>query len=138
VTEVVGEARMKWGTASEEQITARLQTMSGGERMPALRDGTVQISETVGWEPACRCRQKTVPCTVLDPFVGSGTVMLVAAKNGRNSVGIDLQKDYVPLILKRLEGMEGDLVHPTQVIVHRTEEAPSCETSSTSTALPAD
>jgi hypothetical protein len=96
-----------------------------------LRDPT-----TIGWQPTCSCKQKTVSCTVLDPFVGSGTVMLVAAKNGRNSVGIDLQKDYVPLILKRLEGMEGDLVHPTQVIVQRTEEASSCE--STSTALPAD
>jgi DNA modification methylase len=36
-----------------------------------------------------------VPCTVLDPFVGSGTTCCVAAALGRRSVGVDLNEAYL-------------------------------------------
>lgn len=39
--------------------------------------------------------------TVLDPFAGSGTTLEVAARCGRNSIGIELNPEYVPLIEKR-------------------------------------
>ena len=41
---------------------------------------------------------------VLDPFVGSGTTIEVAAKLGRNSVGIDLHPDYTSRIRERVGG----------------------------------
>jgi hypothetical protein len=51
---------------------------------------------TVGWEPGCGCnRTTTVPCTVLDPFVGSGTTCAVAAGKGRRGWGIDLSEAYL-------------------------------------------
>ncbi len=54
-------------------------------------------SETVGWHPSCRCRAgQPVPCTVLDPFSGTGTTGAVARALGRNYVGIDLNPDYLP------------------------------------------
>lgn len=40
--------------------------------------------------------------TVLDPFAGSFTTSFVALKNGRNSVGIDINKEFVDLGKKRL------------------------------------
>lgn len=41
------------------------------------------------------------PCgTVLDPFSGSGTTGLAAAKHGRKYVGIDLSADYLNLSLR--------------------------------------
>lgn len=40
--------------------------------------------------------------TVLDPFAGSGTTCVVAKKHNRNSIGIELNKDYLPIIKKRL------------------------------------
>ena len=36
-----------------------------------------------------------VPCIVLDPFMGSGTVAAVAAKLGRNYIGIDINEQYI-------------------------------------------
>lgn len=38
--------------------------------------------------------------TVLDPFSGSGTTGLAAAKHGRKYVGIDLNRDYLDLSLR--------------------------------------
>ncbi|TQF85278.1 helix-turn-helix domain-containing protein [Elioraea sp. Yellowstone] len=40
--------------------------------------------------------------TVLDPFVGSGTTMLVALKSGRSAVGIDINDDYCALAARRI------------------------------------
>ncbi len=40
---------------------------------------------------------------VLDPMVGSGSVVIAALKKGRKAVGIDLSKDYIQLAKKRLE-----------------------------------
>jgi modification methylase len=36
--------------------------------------------------------------TVLDPFVGSGTTMKVARNLGRNSIGIEIKKELIPII----------------------------------------
>jgi len=41
--------------------------------------------------------------TVLDPFLGSGTTSFIAKKYNRNSIGIELNKEYLPIINKRLE-----------------------------------
>ncbi|MDI6903372.1 MAG: DNA methyltransferase, partial [Methanocellales archaeon] len=40
---------------------------------------------------------------VLDPFLGRGTTMKVARDLGRNSIGIEIQPDYLPIIKKYLE-----------------------------------
>lgn len=45
--------------------------------------------------------------TVLDPFLGSGTTMLAAEQEGRNSVGFELSKDYVKVVESRIN----DLTH---------------------------
>lgn len=41
--------------------------------------------------------------TVLDPFAGSFTTSLVAMKNGRHSIGIDVMPEYIKLGEKRLK-----------------------------------
>jgi DNA modification methylase len=39
---------------------------------------------------------------VLDPFVGSGTTMLVALTRGSPATGIDLKPDYCDFIVERI------------------------------------
>jgi len=47
----------------------------------------------------------TIPCTVLDPFIGSGTSCVVSLGLGRNSIGIDLSEDYLNnAAIPRIEG----------------------------------
>ncbi len=44
-----------------------------------------------------------VPCTILDPFAGSGTTMIASMLNNRNSIGIELSAKYVELAKERIE-----------------------------------
>lgn len=41
--------------------------------------------------------------TILDPFCGSGTTMKIARRLGRNSIGIEIKKELIPIIKKKTE-----------------------------------
>jgi len=58
--------------------------------------------KTTGWSPTCSCQDDTIPCTVLDPFCGSGTTGAVAVKLGRFFVGLELQPAYIELSHRRI------------------------------------
>lgn len=61
--------------------------------------------KTLGWSQTCKCEQhEPVPCVVLDPFAGSGTTLYVAEQLGRNSIGIELNPEYLDIAQKRLNG----------------------------------
>jgi len=57
---------------------------------------------TLGWQPTCTCGGDPVPCVVLDPFGGSGTVAKVARDLGRSSILIEINPEYVQIAKKRL------------------------------------
>lgn len=46
---------------------------------------------------------------VLDPFAGSGTTLLAAEENGRDSVGIELSEEYCGLIKQKMSEIQGRL-----------------------------
>jgi DNA modification methylase len=48
--------------------------------------------------------------TVLDPFVGSGTMMLAALQNGRNGIGIDNVPKYIDIAQKRVDEAQQEMV----------------------------
>jgi DNA modification methylase len=51
---------------------------------------------TLGWQPSCGHRDVgPVPCRVADPFCGSGTVIVEAARMGRVGYGVDLDEESV-------------------------------------------
>jgi len=47
--------------------------------------------------------------TVLDPFMGSGTTALAARNLNRNSVGYEINHDFIPIIKKKLQVNQTDL-----------------------------
>lgn len=80
---------------------------------------TYQSAETTGWRPSCKCRglvdgdpgwgecpkertPQPVPCVVLDPFSGSGTVGLVADRLGRDAILIDNHAAYCEMARQRI------------------------------------
>ena len=44
--------------------------------------------------------------TVLDPFAGSGTTLKVARELGRNSIGYEINGDYISLIRDKIGANE--------------------------------
>jgi DNA modification methylase len=65
-------------------------------------------SEFKGWTPTCECQEDfsppaPTPCTVLDPFAGSGTTGVVALRLGRSFIGIELSSAYAEMARKSLE-----------------------------------
>ncbi len=67
--------------------------------------------------------------TVLDPFAGSGTTNLAAKNLGRNSIGYEINSDFIPIIKQKLRANQTD-VYPTSfeflkqktLTVHFTKE----------------
>jgi len=47
--------------------------------------------------------------TVLDPFTGSGTTNLAAKNLGRNSVGYEINPEFIPIIRERLQAHQKDM-----------------------------
>jgi len=47
--------------------------------------------------------------TVLDPFLGSGTTSLAAKKLNRNSVGYEMNPEFIPYIERKLEISQSDI-----------------------------
>jgi len=50
--------------------------------------------------------------TVLDPFMGSGTTLIVANRMKRNSIGIDIVPEYYEMVRKQLKSVELYLLEP--------------------------
>ncbi len=77
------------------------------DRVRSLSGATYQHvrGATIGWRPTCAHDATPVPCTVLDPFAGSGTTLAVALQLGRHAIGIELNPAYVELAQRRIAGV---------------------------------
>ena len=61
----------------------------------------------IGWKSTCDHTSEPVPQIVLDPFSGSGTTGVVACKNNRSYIGIELNPEYAQISMKRLASTVG-------------------------------
>jgi len=72
-----------------------------------------------GWMPGCKCDAgEPIPCTVLDPFLGSGTTMRIARDLCRSSIGIEINPVYIKIARKLLQS---DSQLDTGVVSYRYE-----------------
>ncbi len=56
--------------------------------------------------------------TVLDPFMGTGTTTVAAAKSGRNSIGFEIDGHYFEMARKRIEEETSSLFSRNTVEIH--------------------
>lgn len=69
-----------------------------------MTTGAISPIKTLGWKQNCKCEPKEpIPAICLDPFMGSGTVAVVAKKLGRNYIGIELNPKYVEMAEERIK-----------------------------------
>ena len=59
-------------------------------------------AKTTGWSASCQCDAPTAPCTVLDPFAGAGTSLLVADRLQRDGIAIELSPAYCAMLRNRI------------------------------------
>ena len=90
---------------------------TGTNGQSRVQAGERYLSRSTGFAPSCLCNSGPPgPCTVLDPFCGTGTTLLVARALRRQSVGVDLSMAYLRhqarprLQLDALAAWEGNLV----------------------------
>lgn len=100
VVEVDARIRAHWeGT---EQIHARAAKGKHGASS-VIETGHYNTYRTTGWRPTCKHDAlEPVPCTVLDPFAGAGTTLLVADRLQRNAIGVELNPEYAEMARRRL------------------------------------
>jgi DNA modification methylase len=114
------------GRTDEPDTSAKGSRFDAGKT--AARDGGDRTQEgertgkrTLGWPPGCKCDAgDPVPCVVLDPFAGAGTVPLVAKRLGRAYIGIELNPDYARMAEDRIRA-NGDV--RGKVAAERQEKA---------------
>jgi hypothetical protein len=109
--------RGKYGYNLEKRDNGGLDQASNRAR-DGHQPGMAYQTTTTGWTPTCTCGTEhpipqeeldadptllddfeiepfePVPCTVLDPFTGSGTAPDVARQLGRNWIAVELSADY--------------------------------------------
>jgi len=104
-----GKTRTKfpdnWDTAPGSHGTIHKEGRSNGtaaKRLALLRQAARERggeyssnTTTLGFRPGCACDLPPIPATILDPFAGSGTTLLVAKRVGLNAIGLDLSYQYL-------------------------------------------
>jgi DNA modification methylase len=125
------ECGAPWTRLVEQVDTGRKQKMPDGMMTSKGSHGSVHpegrqkgeggkavtTAVTTGWKPGCQCSARFTelgepdPCTVLDPFGGSGTTGAVALELGRRAVLIELGAHHIPLIQQRCDITPGFQLH---------------------------
>lgn len=103
------ERKAAGGRAGNVGVSDTYQNGVHGKNMSHdLKPKAVRV---LGFQPACACEDNTgsAASVVLDMFAGSGTTLRVAERLQRNSIGIDLNADYLDIQARRTNGVQVEL-----------------------------
>jgi len=59
--------------------------------------------------------------TILDPFLGTGTTSVAAARSGRNSIGFEIERAYHHMAVERLTRETNNSLNATIETVDSTQ-----------------
>ena len=93
-----GEAKIQPNTrpACEERGVSATSALRTNGRT------TFNVS-SIGWQPSCSCGlPNTIPATILDPFLGTGTSLVAATSLNLLSIGLELNPAYAALAHHRV------------------------------------
>lgn len=83
--------------------THKVQNTNTHKRLPKTK--TIPTKE---WMPSCKCAAGTpIPATIIDPFAGTGTSLLIAELLRRDSIGIELSDEHVQTTKQRISREAG-------------------------------
>ena len=83
------------GSTFNDACLSSRKARDGAEAVSGLH--SLSTITTTGWRPTCDHDAAPIPCTVLDPFCGSGTTGIVAVRHRREFIGIDINGGDVDL-----------------------------------------
>lgn len=63
--------------------------------------------------------------TVLDPFCGTGTTLVASLKNGRNSIGVEIEPEYCRMAARYLKAENSDLFAPARLVFEKAAVTPT-------------
>lgn len=110
---VVERTRLKRTELPKDDPRHRPNTYNGAYAdINGKGDAGYTETKTLGWEPQCACGLDPVPQIVLDPFSGAGTTGVVAKKNGRRYIGIELNPEYLEMARERIEKTQEQIALP--------------------------
>ena len=130
--DMAGGAHERWQYKNlqpdgQQPNTMHLKRLEGEEYLSPVRNKrsvwTINTKGFSGAHFAVMPEKLVEPCilagsrpgdTVLDPFVGSGTVGAVSVKHGRNFIGIDLNDDYLKIAEKRIKDAQQQMRLPLE------------------------
>ena len=100
-----------WVRVTTSKLVPQYESRHGGFAARGDTTGMVDMSKswtpgtkettTTGWRAGCDHDAPVVPCTVLDPFAGAGTTLLVADRLQRDAIGVELNVEYTRMAMQR-------------------------------------
>ena len=90
-----------WVRVTEQALHCPASGGTMNQKGPRFNLPRVVETTTTGWQPSCDHNAEVVPCTVLDPFAGAGTTLLVADRLQRDAIGIELSPGYTEMAMER-------------------------------------